>query len=460
MSIASPSAPHTLVVGRESLNIKGLVSFLRERGMRVVWARDGEVACNVLDGERVDVLIAELRVQRIDGMRLLDIARRRNPEVCAVMLADSPDIELAKLAIRAGAYDFLCMPVKAEKLAAIVEQGVAHQQLILDSPSPDAAEAGTEELLPLTGRSPAMRKVYKSIRQVAGARSTVLITGETGTGKEVVARAIHQHSPRAKGPFVTLNCGGLPEGLVESELFGHERGAFTGALSVHRGRFEIADGGTLLLDEVGEMSPSAQTRLLRVLQEGEFERVGGTDLRKVDVRVLAATNKDLAEEVKKGNFRADLYYRLRVITIALPALRERKEDIPLLTETFLRELGRENGKGRLEISRGAVQRLVENDWPGNVRELKNCTEEMVVLSAPGRRLDIPDLPDYVKRPTGMGEDKLILSVGMTMDEVERVTISRTLKATGGDKQRAAEILGIGLRTLYRKGKRYQLSGFA
>jgi DNA-binding NtrC family response regulator len=459
MMITHISAPHVLIVGQENQETKDLVAFLKQQGMKVVWAKDGEIAYNVLDAERVDALVTELRVHRIDGMRLLGIAKNRNPEVCTVLIADSPDIELAKAAIRLGAYDFLCKPLSVERVEAIIRQGIAHQRLILEPTDRAVGEEDVESLPPLTGWSPAMLKVYRTIRQVAGARTTVLICGETGTGKEMVAWAIHKQSPRKDAPFVTLNCGALPEGLVESELFGHERGAFTGAVSAHRGRFEIADGGTLFLDEVGEMTPAAQVKLLRVLQEGEFERVGGTIPRKVDVRVIAATNRDLGEAVRNGTYRADLYYRLRVVTITLPPLRERKEDIPLFIETFLREFSREHRKGNMEISRGAVQWLMAYDWPGNIRELKNCLEEMVVLSAPGRRLDVPDLPDYIRQGGGAGDDRVVFTVGMTMEEVERAVIVRTLKATGYNKQRAARMLGIGLRTLYRKGKRYQISGF-
>lgn len=458
MMVTNISAPHVLIVGRENEDTKALVALLKEKEMKVVWAKDGEIAYNVLDSERVDAMVTELRVHRIDGMLLLDIARQRNPEVCTVMIADSPDIELAKKAIRLGAYDFLCKPLNIEKTWAIIEQGIAHQKLILDQACLATGKEEIESLPPLTGRSPAMLRIYKTIRQVAGARTTVLLCGETGTGKELVARAIHEQSPRRNASFVALNCGALPEGLVESELFGHEKGAFTGAIATHLGRFETADGGTLFLDEVGELTPATQIKLLRVLQEGEFERVGGKTSRKVDVRVIAATNKDLEEDVKRGTYRADLYYRLRVITITLPPLRERREDIPLLIETFLRAFGEENRKGYLEISRGAVQRLIDYDWPGNIRELKNCLEEMVVLSAPGRRLDIPDLPDYIRQSKSGEDDRILFRVGMTMEEIERLAIARTLKVTG-NKQKTAEILGIGLRTLYRKGKLYQLPGF-
>jgi transcriptional regulator with PAS, ATPase and Fis domain len=283
----------------------------------------------------------------------------------------------------------------------------------------------------------------------------VLIEGETGTGKGLVAQAIHQNSPRKAERFVWVNCGALAEGVIESELFGHERGAFTGAAAMRRGRFELADGGTLFLDEIAETPPSVQVKLLRVLQDRAFERVGGSETLRTDVRLIAATNRDLAGEVKAGRFREDLFYRLSVVRIQMPALRERSEDVPLLVETFLREFNREHGRKVTGLTRGALDRLIRYPWPGNVRELKNTIEGMVVFAEGRRPLDLSDLPNAVREVETEGES-LSVSVGMTVDEAERQLIAATLRHTGQDKTRAAQMLGIGLRTLYRKIKQYAI----
>jgi transcriptional regulator with PAS, ATPase and Fis domain len=296
------------------------------------------------------------------------------------------------------------------------------------------------------------------IRQIAPTRATVLIQGETGSGKGLVAQTIHQNSPRRDAAFVTLNCASLAEGVIESELFGHERGAFTGAIQTHKGRFEIADGGTLFLDEVSEMSPATQAKLLRVLEDREFERVGGGRSIKVDVRLIAASNRDLEQCVRDRKFREDLFFRLKVVTLKLPPLRERRQDIPRLVEEFIREFNIEHDKSMTGISRGAMDLLMQYHWPGNVRELKNTIEGMVVLSASGRMLDVSDLPEHIlgQVHTAMPDGDIRIRVGMTMEEIEKVAIEHTLRSVGYDKQKAAELLGIGLRTLYRKQKRYRL----
>jgi transcriptional regulator with PAS, ATPase and Fis domain len=303
----------------------------------------------------------------------------------------------------------------------------------------------------LTGSSPAILGVMEQVRHIASTRATVLIEGETGTGKGLVAQSIHRNSPRKSERFVWVNCGALAEGVIESELFGHERGAFTGANALRRGRFELADGGTLFLDEIAETSPAVQVKLLRVLQDRSFERVGGTDTIKTDVRLIAATNRELAAEVKAGRFREDLYYRLSVVRIQMPPLRERPEDIPLLAEVILREFNREHGRRVTGITRGVLDRLMRYPWPGNVRELRNTIEGMVVFAQGRRPLDLSDLPDALREVESAGE-KLELRVGMTVDEAERQLIAATLRHCGNDKPRAAAMLGIGLRTLYRKLK--------
>jgi DNA-binding NtrC family response regulator len=451
--------PQALVVAKESDDVKELLAALDSWGFKTVWAKDGEAGYNVLDGPEVlHALIAELNVQRIDGMRLLSVAKQRNPEICVIMIASDADIELATEAMRQGAYDFQTKPLNLKKMKAVLDRGLSLQRLAFEVTDLHRRLDQRYGFHNLIGNSRGMVAVYNMIRQIAPTRATVLIMGETGTGKGVAAQTIHQNSSRRDAPFVTLNCASLAEGVIESELFGHERGAFTGAIQTHKGRFEIADGGTLFLDEVSEMSLATQAKLLRVIEDREFERVGGTRPIKVDVRLIAATNRDLEQQVKEGKFREDLFFRLKVVTVKLPPLRERKQDIPRLVEAFIREFNGEHEKYITGISRGAMDLLMQYRWPGNVRELKNTIEGMVVLSASGRMLDVSDLPEHLLRQVDvqMPAGDMHVRVGMTMEEIEKIAIEHTLRSVGYDKQKAADILGIGLRTLYRKQKRYQL----
>jgi DNA-binding NtrC family response regulator len=451
--------PQALVVAKDSDEIKELQAALDSWGFKTFWAKDGEAGYNVLDGPGViHALITELNVHRIDGMRLLSVAKQRNPEICVIMIASEADIGLATEAMRQGAYDFQTKPLNLKKIKAVLDRGMSLQRLALEVTDLHRRLDQRYGFHNLIGNSPEMVAVYNLIRQIAPTRATVLITGETGTGKGVVAQTIHQNSSRRDAPFVTLNCASLAEGVIESELFGHERGAFTGAVQTHKGRFEIADSGTLFLDEVSEMSLATQAKLLRVIEDREFERVGGTRPIKVDVRLIAASNRDLEQYVKEGKFREDLFFRLKVVPIKLPPLRERKQDIPRLVEAFIREFNLEHEKSITGISRGAMDLLMQYHWPGNVRELKNTIEGMVVLSPSGRVLDVSDLPEQILRQVGseMGAGGMYLRIGMTMEEIEKIAIEHTLRSVGYDKQKAAEILGIGLRTLYRKQKRYRL----
>jgi two-component system, NtrC family, response regulator HydG len=451
--------PQALVVAKDSDDVKELLAALDSWGFKTVWAKDGEAGYNVLDGPEVlDALITELNVQRIDGMRLLSVAKQRNPEICVIMIASDADIELATEAMRQGAYDFQTKPLNLKKIKVVLDRGLSLQRLAFEVTDLHRRLDQRYGFHNLIGNSRGMVAVYNMIRQIAPTRATVLIMGETGTGKGVAAQTIHQNSSRRDAPFVTLNCASLAEGVIESELFGHERGAFTGAIQTHKGRFEIADGGTLFLDEVSEMSLATQAKLLHVIEDREFERVGGTRPIKVDVRLIAATNRDLEQQVKEGKFREDLFFRLNVVTIKLPPLRERKQDIPRLVEAFLREFNIEHEKYITGISRGAMDLLMQYHWPGNVRELKNTIEGMMVLSASGRMLDVSDLPEHILRQVELKTPAadIHVRVGMTMEEIEKIAIEHTLRSVGYDKQKAAEILGIGLRTLYRKQKRYQL----
>ena len=459
--------PRALIVDKDSSETKELESFLTEKGFEVHWAKDGEQAFNLLDrpapeaagdsdGSGPEVVISELKAHRVDGMRLLEVAKSRNPEVCVILIADAGSLELATEAMRRGAYDFQLRPLNLPKLLAVVERALSHQQLV--SRVSDLTERLDERLkVPnLTGHSRVMQELCTKIVQIAPTKATVLIYGETGTGKELIAQAIHQLSPRRRERFVKLHCAELSANIIESELFGHEKGSFTGADQQRKGRFELADQGTLFIDEISEIAPHVQTKLLRVLQDRQFERVGGNETVKVDVRVIAATNRRLDVLTARGEFREDLHHRIRVIQLEVPPLRERREDIPLMVDTFIREFNREHGRKVTGITRGVGDRLMQYDWPGNVRELKNTIEEMVVYAQGKRALEVSDLPIQLRQQrTASGED-LSVTVGMTMQEVERRAIEATLRATGHDKQKAAKMLGIGLRTLYRKQKEYGL----
>jgi len=459
--------PRALIVDKDSSETKQLVSFLTENGFDVQWAKDGEQAFNLLDrpapeaagvsdGSGPEIVITELKAHRVDGMRLLDIAKSRNPEVCVILIADAGTVELATGAMRQGAYDFQLRPLNFEKLLAVIQRALSHQQLV--SRVSDLTERLDQRLkVPnLTGNSRAMQELHSKIVQIAPTRATVLIYGETGTGKELIAQAIHQLSPRRNERFVKLHCAELSANIIESELFGHEKGAFTGADQQRKGRFELADQGTLFVDEISEIPPAVQTKLLRVLQDRQFERVGGNETVKVDVRVIAATNRRLDLLAARDEFREDLYYRIRVIQVDVPPLRERKEDIPLLVETFIKEFNREHGRKVTGITRGVADRFMQNDWPGNIRELRNTVEEMVVYAQGKRALEVSDLPIQLRQQRSASGEDLNVTVGMSMQEIERRAIEATLRAVGYDKQKAAKILGIGLRTLYRKQKEYGL----
>lgn len=446
-----------LVVDGDVRAAKRLISGLEAAGHEVIWARDGEVGYNVLDAdEPVNVMITSLNAHHIDGMRLLQIAKKRHPEVCVILMASEPEIELATEAMREGAYDFLTKPLNIDRINVVVKRGLSHQRLAVELSELKKRMDRRYGFGNIIGDSQVMMEVLDRIRQVADTRATVLVTGETGTGKELVAKAIHENSSRRDSPFVMLNCAALAEGVIESELFGHEKGAFTGALTERRGRFEIADGGTLFLDEVGEIPLSTQAKLLRVLQEREFERVGGNRTIRVDVRLIAATNRNLADLVEQGRYRETLYYRLNVAKIELPPLRERKPDIPLLVDAFIKKFNEANNRNVTGITRGATDCLLQYDWPGNVRELENVVEGMVVFCSTKRLLEVSDLPQHL-RHTDKKLPAMSAHVGMTMSEIERTAIEETLRHVGHDKQRAAEMLGIGLRTLYRKLKEYEIS---
>ena len=442
-----------LLVLPESNEEKELVSHLEAEGFHVINTREGQAAYEVLDTEKVDAMIYPLRQPRIDGLRLQEVAARQEKSICAIAIATPEEIELGIEAMRQGAFDFQLTPLNIAKISAVLDRGLSYQKLvgevsILQRRLDDRFRYGG-----IARRSSIWQRIYHQIEQVAQSRTSVLILGETGTGKGEIAKAIHQQSRRKDESFVELNCGALPEGVVESELFGHEKGAFTSASTVRKGRFELADGGTLFLDEVGDIPLPTQVKLLRVIQDGRFERVGGTQTRSVDARLVTATHRDLDSMVEEGTFRADLFYRLNVVAIEAPPLRETRDDIPLLVDNFIQDFAEENQKPIEGISAQALDILSNYDWPGNVRELKNCIEGMVVMTSIEGILGSQDVPGYIRRRENVSLDN-DFKVGMSMREIEKTAITETLKSVGNDRRLAAKILQIGLSTLYRKEQEY------
>ncbi|GIX06750.1 MAG: acetoacetate metabolism regulatory protein AtoC [Candidatus Poribacteria bacterium] len=457
VSQAVEQRPLVLVVDDDPAEREQIARIFRREPVRVRTAANGEEALQVLEDEEVAVLLTDLKMPGMDGQELLRRAKEVRPDVQVVVITGYGSIEEAVEAMQAGAADFLQKPLDVQTTRVRVRKALEKHDLAAQN---RALREQLDDLVGLEniiGRSPKMQEVFRKIRRVAPTNATVLILGESGTGKELVARAIHNLSPRRNRRFLAFNCAAVTRELVESELFGYVRGAFTGAVRDKPGYFEEANGGTLLLDEIGEMTLEAQAKLLRVLEEKEIYRVGGTRPIAVDVRILAATNRDLEEAVREGRFREDLYHRLKVFPIELPPLRERKEDIPLLVAHFLREACREYGTPLKHLEPAALEALQRYHWPGNVRELRNLISYLV-LNIEGETIRREDLPEEIQREDNFENQGVRFPVGMSMDEIEREAILRTLEATGWNKTRAAQLLGIGLRTLYRKLERYGISG--
>lgn len=447
-----------LVVDDDPSDLDVIAESLERVGHEVVRAESGGKALKLIESENFNLIITDLKLPDMDGMEILRRAKNEIPHVQVIVLTGYGTIEGAVEAMRSGAFHFLQKPVDIVILRETVKRALEKQELELRNIYLMEQAQERYRFENLIGKSKAMQEIFRQIKRVAPTRANVLIIGETGTGKELIARAIHQHSPRRDKPFVAVNCAAIPKELLESELFGHEKGAFTGAVRQKAGYFELADGGTLFLDEIGDMSPNLQAKLLRAIETREFWRVGGTRPIEVDVRIIAATNRDLEEAVKKGEFREDLYYRLKVFTIKVPPLRERREDIPLLVHHFIREICEQNGMKPLKITREAMDKLISYDWPGNVRELRNVIES-VIITAASDVIDVDDLPEEIRGDRGKAEEddsRIDVRVGMSMDEIEKEAIRKTLQLTGGNKTKAASILKIGLRTLYRKIKQYGL----
>ncbi len=451
MPMTTSARGRILIVDDEGNARTALAELLRDEGYTVETAADGFKALPKLEEFAPDLVLTDLRMPGMDGLELMRKARTLDPETVVVLMTAHGAVDSALAAMRQGAADYLAKPINLEELVIVLQRELERRQLRAEAGLLRERLSQRHRVSSMIGSSPAMQEIFDTILQVAPSRASVLITGESGTGKELVAAALHEHSPRARGPFVKLHCSALAETLLESELFGHERGAFTGAVARRDGRFQQAHGGTLFLDEIGEISPAVQVKLLRFLQEHEFERVGGNQTIKVDVRVVAATNRDLLARVKEGQFREDLYYRLNVVTIETPPLRIRPSDIALLAAHFLARFAKENGKVISGFAEAALERLTRYHWPGNVRELENAIERAVVVCR-GETIRPEDLSSSIVPLRGEGGAPAI--PGCTLAELERYAILKTLEHTGGSTSRAAEMLGISPRKIQYKLHEY------
>lgn len=440
-------------------HLASLKRLLKRESAKVYTAPSGELALDVIREHPVDLILVDLMMPGMSGEDLMRAAHAIRPDLDVVVMTAYATVENAVSAMREGAYDFVQKPFKSALLLRVLERALERRALQAENLMlrRELAEISPDRVLgrPIIGRSPAMLGTMELVQQAAPSTATVLIQGESGTGKELIARAIHEQSSRMSGPFVVVNCAALPESILESELFGYEPGAFTGARGQKEGRIERAHAGTLFLDEVGELTPPVQAKLLRVLQEGEFERLGGQKTLSVDFRLVAATNRELAVMVQDGSFREDLYYRLNVIELVMPPLRDRPEDIPLIANHFIRKYAQKNQKQIGGISDAALEVLSRYRWPGNVRELENVMERAVVLTR-NPQIELSDLPGPVQKaevaPGQIHREgrSLLIPIGSRLEEVERVMIRETLKETGGDKSLAAQLLGVAARTIYRK----------
>ncbi|HTY62029.1 MAG TPA: sigma-54 dependent transcriptional regulator [Acidobacteriota bacterium] len=444
-----------ILVVDDEINIReALATILQAEGYEVHAAASAEEGISKLGEDFFQVVISDMRMGGASGMDLLRWIRTNCPDTEMILLTAYGSVEGAVEAMKLGAYDYLSKPVDRRRLSLLIGKALEKQRLAEENRSLRRRLSVKEEFSNIIGNSSRIRQIFKIISEVAPTSATVLITGESGTGKELVARAIHNRSNRRDGDFVTLNCGALPDTLLESELFGYEKGAFTGAAAMKMGRIEMASGGTLFLDEVGDMTPKTQVDVLRALQDREIRRLGGDRVIKVDVRFIAATNKDLAGEIADKHFREDLYYRLNVVPIVLPALRERKEDIPVLVNAFLEEFCKLHKKESKKISDRALDLMIQYPWPGNVRELRNVAERMVLLS-PNETLEPRDLPASI----GHSQDsrpEINIALNQSLEDMEKAVISNVFSRITRNRRKAADILGISLRTLHYKIHKFHL----
>jgi DNA-binding NtrC family response regulator len=453
--MTEPSSPTVLIVDDEPGIRESLRILLKNEGFSPVVAAGGKEGLERLSDCKPDIVLTDIRMPAVSGVELLSAARERDAEVPVILMTAQATLQSAVQAVNAGAFYYIQKPFRNDELLAILRRAAEHRSLRVENRSlkQEIRRRDMSVTDGPVGSSPAWQTIMQLAETVAPTESTVLLQGESGTGKEVIARYIHRLSERAEGPFLSINCGALPESLLESELFGHVRGSFTGAVKDKTGLFEAARGGTFFLDEIGETTPATQVKLLRVLQSREIIPVGATEAQSIDIRLIAATNRDLDEEVKHGGFRSDLYYRLNVIALHLPPLRDRRDDIPLLATAFLQRNAPARGEAPKQISSAALEALVQWQWPGNVRELENALERAVILTR-GDTIELSALPERVTHPAPPNLVADRSAASPTLDAIERAYILWVLQGEGGNKTRTAEVLGIDPSTLYRKLTRF------
>jgi two-component system NtrC family response regulator len=449
-----------LIVDDEKNYLLVLEALLSAEGYETMTAQSGNEALRLIDESDLDLILTDMKMPGLSGMDLLVESKKRKPEVPVIMMTAYGTIEMAVEAMKKRAYDYITKPFQNEELKLTVKKALENYRLVRENRRLTEALSERHRYRNIIGKSRGMLQIYDLIDKVAQSKASVLITGPSGTGKELIAKAIHYEGPRRDRPFISVNCGALTETLLESELFGHEKGAFTGAVALKKGRFELADGGTLFLDEIGEMPPPLQVKLLRVLQEMEFERVGGTKTLQVDVRVLSASNRNLKEDVAEGLFREDLYYRLNVIHIDVPPLRERLDDIRLLANHFIEKYRNDEGKEKIELSPEAWKALYAYPWPGNVRELENVIERAVVLNS-GGVIEVKDLPaDFTRRAEELDIEKFIppdAQLQNVLEEIEEKMVRRAIRLSDNVQSRAADRLGITKSLIQHKMKKYHIT---
>lgn len=444
----------TILIIDDEDNIRnGLATNFELEDYEVKTASNGQDGLDLIAKGDIDLVITDLRMDGISGEEVVKRVTTETPGIPVIVLTGHGSIDAAVEAMKSGAYDFLTKPLNLDQLNLIVKRALENRELSLQHKLLKEEIESSACLEQMIGRSAEMQKVFSMIKKVAPAKASVLITGESGVGKELVANAIHNLSGRKDKAFIKVHCAALSESLLESELFGHEKGAYTGADSMQKGRFELAHGGTIFLDEIGEINQNVQIKILRVLQEKTFERVGGEKSISVDVRIVAATNKNLEEEVKAGRFREDLYYRLNVVHLKVPSLKERKDDLPLLIDSFIKKFAAENEKEIIGIDSKAKAALLKYDWPGNIRQLQNCIESSVVMSN-GKQIKLEDLPLSVSEYTG--QEAISIPMGISLEDAEKIIIMQNLSANKGNKSKTADVLGIGRKTLHRKLNEYGL----
>jgi two-component system response regulator HydG len=444
-----------LIIDDEKEQAEAIAESLTNVGYTCSTSVSGNNVLEIIRRDCIDVVITDLVMHDTDGMKILKEIKDKLPEIEVIVITGYGSVENAVTAMQKGAATYLLKPININHLRTVVEKVVEKQDIVRNNIELHKQLEEKFGFAGIIGNSQQMHRIFNILKQISSTTATVLVVGESGTGKELIARAIHYNGPRKDNPFVVLNSAAISETLLESELFGHEKGAFTGAAHLRKGKFEYANNGSLFLDEVGDMPLTTQAKLLRLIEDGRIVRIGGNESVKIDVRIIAATNKDLGELVKEGKFREDLYFRFNVICLRLPPIRERQEDIFLLMDTFIKEFSKKNGKKIKDISSDARKILFRYSWPGNVRELRNCIESMIVFNQDGI-LDVDDIPEHIYKTDRAALPGPVFPVGITLDEMEKELMKNTLAYVGGNRGETAKILGIGERTLYRKLEKYNL----